>query len=313
MRRLNLILSVFLFTALLSSCASTVVAKKASLVQGPERMFWRIQGYDAKGKPATVYVQATIHVGDDRLYPLAKSVDKAFDTADRVAGEVSSEGWAAFAKETQRHLIQSYIDADGRNVYDRLSDTQKQTVYTILDQATAEQFAQFEPWALNSTVSSYVYFNSGLSSDKAMDTYFITRANNAKKNMEGLDTLDTQFAVLQFGTYDEQVMLLQDTLDSIADSKEVDTMTNKLYEAYLAGNVKKVAEIITEEDTNDIAKSDLYARYYKAMLTDRNSVWADKIKTWLAEGGSTFIFAGSAHFVGNDSVFFYLKQNGTLR
>ena len=49
------------------------------------------------------------------------------------------------------------------------------------------------------------------------------------------------------------------------------------------------------------------------MLTDRHSAWADKIKTWLAEGGSTFIFAGSAHFVGNDSVFFYLKQNGTLR
>jgi uncharacterized protein YbaP (TraB family) len=46
-------------------------------------MFWRITGTDAAGKQATVYIQGTIHLGDDRLYPLSGSVLNAWNSADR--------------------------------------------------------------------------------------------------------------------------------------------------------------------------------------------------------------------------------------
>ncbi|MBP5175364.1 MAG: TraB/GumN family protein, partial [Treponema sp.] len=48
--------------------------------------------------------------------------------------------------------------------------------------------------------------------------------------------------------------------------------------------------------------------YNEALLTKRNKAWAEKIKGYLNEGGETFIFAGSMHFLGKDSVFKYLGK-----
>lgn len=299
-----------LFAFVVLSCASNPTSKKAVLTQGPERMFWRITGTDAKGLPSTVYIQGTIHVGDDQLYPLADSVNKAFDSATRIAGEISTEGYASLEKETQKRLIQSYLDASGRNVLDALSEEQKQALYSVLDKNVADQIALFEPWALNTTASAYTYFKSGLSTDKAIDVYFINRA--AGRTMLGLDTLDTQFKAMQFGTYDEQLVMLKDTLDTIANPTDLNTMTDELYKAYLAGDVQKVSKIMYESDEKDIKKNELYKRYNEVLITNRNISWADTIKGWLSEGGTTFIFAGCAHFVGDNSVFVYLKKNGTL-
>ena len=60
------------------SCATTSSGKKAVLTEGPERMFWRISASGPDGTPAAVYIQGTIHVGDDRLYPPADSVMTAW-------------------------------------------------------------------------------------------------------------------------------------------------------------------------------------------------------------------------------------------
>ena len=57
---------------------------------------------------------------------------------------------------------------------------------------------------------------------------------------------------------------------------------------------------------------DFMESYYKAIMDDRNSAWAKKIDSWLREGGSSFVFAGCAHFIGDHSVFYYLKENNTI-
>ena len=40
-----------------------------------------------------------------------------------------------------------------------------------------------------------------------------------------------------------------------------------------------------------------------ALLDDRNKAWSYKIEDYLLQGGTTFIFAGCAHFTGSASVF----------
>ncbi|MBO7486177.1 MAG: TraB/GumN family protein, partial [Spirochaetaceae bacterium] len=62
-----------------------------------------------------------------------------------------------------------------------------------------------------------------------------------------------------------------------------------------------------------IAQNPLYKPYYKKMFDERNKKWADKIADYLKQGGKTFIFAGTGHFTGDNSVFSYMRKNGTLQ
>jgi len=52
--------------------------------------------------------------------------------------------------------------------------------------------------------------------------------------------------------------------------------------------------------------------YIDALLTDRNRIWAQKFDEYLHEGGNTFVFAGTAHFLGKSSVFEIMRQKNML-
>ncbi|MBR7064721.1 MAG: hypothetical protein IKI31_06220, partial [Treponema sp.] len=54
------------FVLPLSSCRSNKVVVQSEH-KTKERMFWQIDALDANGKKSTVYIQGTIHMGDERL------------------------------------------------------------------------------------------------------------------------------------------------------------------------------------------------------------------------------------------------------
>ncbi|MBR0475981.1 MAG: hypothetical protein IJJ66_04105, partial [Treponema sp.] len=56
-------------------------AKKASLSKEKPRFFWKISGVDKNGNPSFVYIQGTIHLGSEKLFPLDKEVLDAFNSA----------------------------------------------------------------------------------------------------------------------------------------------------------------------------------------------------------------------------------------
>jgi len=62
--------------------------------------------------------------------------------------------------------------------------------------------------------------------------------------MEGLDDLETQFDVLAFGTYDEQLVMLQDVLDDIAGANDIEQYVRKLYDAYLTDDAASLDALL---------------------------------------------------------------------
>ncbi|MBP3709270.1 MAG: TraB/GumN family protein [Treponema sp.] len=303
--------SLILLLALVS-CASNKAGRGVAQDKTQERMFWRIDGTDKNGNPATVYIQGTFHLGDERLYPLAPTVIDAWLHADRIAGEISTADWAVFETEISNRMIQSQIKAAGKNVLHNITSTQRDALFSVLEKDVAEQYAVYEPWVTTTAIETAIYLNAGLSVEKGMDGQFMLLAYQQGRNMDGLDSLETQLDILQFGSYDEQLVLLKDMLDDIAQPEKMNKYTKELYEAYLAGDVQKLAKLMEGSRKESEAKNALYTAYYNAFFTERNKAWAEKIKAWLSDGGTTFIFAGCGHFVGDDSVFVYLKKNGVL-
>lgn len=279
-----------------------------------DRMFWELTGTDLTGKPSTVYLLGTIHVGDDRLYPLPEKIQTAFDSADRLAAEIGSEDMAALQKKLLKIMLESYKNSVGKNFLDELTDEEKEILYNALDKKTVDRFARFEPWLITTTLSSLEYGNAGLDSSRGIDSVLMDKAKSAGRTWDGLDDLQVQIDILKYGTYEQQIFVLKDLLNEIKNDEAVSVQTQLMYEAYLADDVDFIGEISQDntEEYSDPEIKEFVIEYNKKLIDDRNSVWAKKIVKYIEQGGTTFIFAGCAHFTSGNTVFYFLQQNGNM-
>ena len=285
--------------------------QKATL-ENIDRMFWKLSGFDSKGRPATVYMLGTIHIGDDRLFPLPESVMNAFWSAKRVAAEISSDDMEDIQSELVYKMMESMQAADGRNVLDYLTEEEKATAMALGEEVVTT-LSMFEPWVMLQALSTGAYSKSGLEGVSGIDMYLMQQLAEEEEPWEGLDTLETQIDVLSFGDYDQQLYLLKGTLDQIVHPENNDRYISTLYNAYLSGDIDTIAKITEEEMTpKEGEMKEFEEAYYNALMYDRNKAWSQKIAGWIKEGGTTFIFAGCAHFAGNKSVFHYLRENGVI-
>lgn len=312
MRRQIATLVMLLLAGLMMSCASVGKGAKATVTECPERMFWRIDGTDRKGNPSTVYVQGSFHLGDGKMYPLADAVVKAWENADRLVAEVSGDDFVALQSDIMEEMAESYKRAGGRKITDGLSTTQRNTLVSFLDKDVMEQLAQFEPWITTYSISAALYMGSGLSTEYGLDSVLLAATSEAGRKVEGLDTLQTQMDILTYGSYDDQMDMLRDLLDELKDPSEEIADAKAMYDSYLKDDRASFAKLFQEDMEDDEDKHQFYENYYKMVITDRNKDWAKDIASYLREGGTTFIFAGAGHWVGNDSVFAQLRKIGVI-
>ena len=301
------------------SCATTKAPKTPILTKYDDMFFWEIQGADTHGKLSTIYVLGTIHVGDERLYPLPEEIAKAYGSADRVYGEVSTEDWKLLVPRLSSKINQSLTEAKqiemerGFAWYDTLTSEQQQFLENKLGKAVVDSQKSNMPWVMNNFISDLSLKGTGLNANYAYDTHFITVSNNYEIPMYGLDKLDVQIDILTYGDIDFQVENLASTIDEfLKDEQAVYQDTITLYETYLTGNEDALEKCLFSETKKEIEDNPKMQGYYNALFLDRNTNWAETFAQLIAEGGTTFVFAGSGHFIGEDSVFNIMKQNGDL-
>ena len=302
------ILSLVLFV----SCATNNKSTKPKLTKMQERMLWKISGTDKNGKESTIYVQGTIHLGDERLV-VSDKVKKLFLSADRRIGEIASNEYSQIQAKTAEMMIDSINTAANKDFRKELSEKQNAFLQSVFQKEMLEQYALFEPCVINIVLTSSVVVTAGLDANKALDVYFINLATENNLDTKGLDTLQTQLDIIKFGNWDEQIIFLSETINSLSDDEEFKKATNEikdLYESYIADDITKISELIDSSKEN--AKSDIEKQYNKIIWHDRNESWAKQIAQYLKDGGTTFIFAGAGHFVGKDSVFSIMQKNKQL-
>lgn len=309
-----LALSFMLFVSCATTSTGTKTAKqKATLEKTSERMLWKISGTDKNGIPSAIYVQGTIHVGDERLV-VSDNVKKLFLSADRRIGEISSADYPKIEAETTEMMIEGAkaVALETKDFRNDLSKESNAALLSLIPEENVAQFAMFEPWVTNLLLSSSVLVTSGLDPNKALDSYFVNYAASNGLSTQGLDELQTQLDIIKFGSWDEQIVLLSETIKSLSTEDELEKAKKEvsdLYEAYINDDVAKIAELT---DSSKDEESEVAKRYSKMLWHDRNAAWAELFEEYLKEGGTTFIFAGSGHFVGKDSVFMEMKKNKTL-
>ena len=130
--------------------------------------------------------------------------------------------------------------------------------------------------------------------------------NKKGTDFDGLDEAQVQLDLTAWGDWDTQLIMLRDTLRDLSDLKSSVQEISDLYEIFLTGDADAFEQAYYKDLEEEIQAQPVYKEYIKELLADRNQIWADKIQNYIKMGGTTFIFAGTAHFTGPDSVFEYL-------
>ncbi len=311
-KNLKAILGTFVLVLVLASCASTPKKAPATLTKTDSRAFWRIDGTDKNGNPSTVYIQGTFHLGDERIFPLSEEVQQAFLNADRYAGEISTQGYADLAAAGPQL---NAPNKDGKLVTDYLTDDEK----AFVQMAFGDNLAivnPLEPWQIKTALAVLIYTNTGLSAEYGLDNSFVATLSQMGKQWDGLDELQVQLDIITFGDYDTQIKMLKDILKVFLnekDSAELTKSTVDLYESYVNDDMKQMEKLLKLSNDKDESSDQLYIDYNRMVFHDRNQEWAQDITNYLEEGGTTFIFAGCGHWLGDDSTFKFLKKMKTIK
>ena len=321
---------LLIFALLLASCKSAgpaqddsgkpkpsepkVQARKNQLIKYPDAMLWQIDGTAKDGTPSKVYILGTYHAGDDRVLEFPECVSNALEESDHFCCELSSAVWDQLPDLMQSLTMQSFLTDLSHTLIDDLTEEEITLITKFIDPQTFAQLVCFEPWVLNNYLQPVVMLAADLDAQKAYDVMIMDYVKNQKNNQgfDGLDDAQTQLDLISYGDWDIQMAMLRDTLSDLSDLEEAAKEMTQLYEIFLSGDDQAFADFYFKDFENEIKKHPVYQEYFNALLSTRNKDWAVKISDYLDQPGTTFIFAGCAHFVGDDSVFAYMKQAGNL-
>ena len=315
---LRKILPLFMLGIMLTACTTTGQVKQKHelpnsvlpvLIEHPERFFWEI-----RGNKGSVYVLGTVHVADKSFYPLQKNVLDAFDKADRLVSELGGmPEMEAFVGEMQSVIIKNMNADPKKSLLNVLSEDDLAFLYETIGDDTVHQLALFNPWILNTVLAQFLMSKIGLNAGDGIDMYLIQRAEN--KKIEALDTAQQQIAVLSYGTFDDQLAMLKDSIQALRDIDANREEMHKVRDLYLSNNRKELSAMLVDllfEVPSSFSEKKTQA-YIDTLLTDRNRIWAQKFGEYLREGGNTFVFAGTAHFLGKSSVFEIMRRKNMLK
>lgn len=301
------IFAAVLIALVLTGCA-TAPAKttaKAVLIEHPERFFWEL-----KAGNASVYVLGTIHVADKSFFPLEENVLKAFDGADRLVSEI---GGMAEMQELVEALTAAYLQSINtdpeKNLMKLLTKEELTFLYGIIGESGVRSLASFNPWVMNAALTQLLLAKAGLNAADGIDMYLLNRAGT--KKIESLDTIEQQIAVLSYGSFEDQLIILKETL---AEAKNIVTEVQTLRDLYIKNDRETLTAMLGHSllQLPEAFSEEKMQAFVDVLLTNRNRIWAQKLEEYLRAGGTTFVFAGTAHFLGDNSVFKIMKRNGTL-
>jgi uncharacterized protein YbaP (TraB family) len=267
------------------------------IVSVQAQLLWKVSG-NGLTKPS--YLFGTHHL-------IEKNQIKGFDKilimsgqADAVVGEMDMTDMASM----QAKIMQVAV-MPGKNIKDMISATDYTLVDTELKQilgAGLDQLGAFKPIMLETMFSELVYLRSQnlTKQPEAIDVLFQKNAKDNHKQVVGLETIDQQAAIMFDSlSLNRQAEIL---VKSVKEKQKGIDLIKRLNEYYLAGDLKKLSELDTEDD-------DMTPAEKKPMYENRNNDWMKQIPALLTKQ-SCFIAVGCMHLVGETGLIEQLKKSG---
>lgn len=275
-----------------------MLASTAAHAETPKPMLWKVSDADN-----SLYMLGSFHLLKDSDYPLAKSTDAAFEDAEQLVFEISPEEMNNPA--LGQKMAQAAMRTDGKTLQQSMSEaTWKQLeAFAAERKLPIANFQGFEPWFVTLIMSVTEMQKIGLNPELGLDKHFMNRAAKAGKPAKGLETGESQIAVLDGMSAKLQEQSLQDLLDDAGNMK---TEIDKMHDIWRKGDDKGLFDLMTREMVEK------YPELYQSINVDRNKAWLPKLDALLKDNDKddVLVVVGALHLLGKDGVVEMLKDKG---
>jgi uncharacterized protein len=286
--------SLLAAAAFLSASPASAQSPAPAALPDADPAIWVVKDPDT-----TIYLFGTFHALDGKSEWFNDEVKTAFDQAGEIVLELPpTDDKAALQPIVMKHAIAT----SGKPLSEKLSPAAKAKYAKALEElgAPPTAFDKFKPFFATLTLVMASAQKLGLTGEKGAEAMLTQAAKDGKKPISGLETVDFQMALFANMPDDEQVKMLEQTLDEMDEFTALFADMNKQWSA---GDGEGMAKLMNEMDAQSPAM-------YKAFLTDRNANWAEWIDKRLDKPGVVFMGVGAGHLGGKDSVQDLLAKRG---
>ena len=268
------------------------------------------------GSDNVIYLFGSIHVADNRAYPMRKEIEKAYEDSDYLAVEFDLVDYTKdINKQTEDMKLLVYDNGD--TIADHLS---KETYDLVVDYLTKNKlynkvYDMYKPALFYSLVTQVSTTKSGLDANKGIDMYFLNKAHDDGKNILEIESSSYQYALL--ASFSDK--LYDILLTSLIAAEKISTASLKdLYEAWLEGNDEKIAANMNSDEVDTSLLEGLgYAdvaselnTFNKKLINERNAEMFKKVEEYFKDNKKTFVVVGAGHIVGDTGLAKNFKEKG---
>lgn len=255
--------------------------------------------WKATSPTTTAYLLGSIHVGDDKLYPLPATTEAAFAAAKILIVEVNAKEMDQAKAMGLVTKYGMYSPDDGLSKHINKETAASLDAYCSAHSLPRQALETLKPWVVAITVVAMSMKQAGEDPNLGIDMHFLNSVKPPQRIVE-LESADFQLSLLASATDLEQQEMLASTLRQSDKAKEY---LQKMQTAYLAGDANTLLKLIHEQDAGP-------ASLLKKLIDDRNVTMTASLEKYLKGTEPCFVVVGAAHLLGETGIVKLLQSKG---
>lgn len=275
------------FAALASMIFMTAGAQQGKKQNSENSVLWEVTG---NGLSQPSYITGTCHIMCSKDFEIKPKVVKALEKADRFVTEIN------YTDPKEMAAMQGMFQTDKK-----LSDQLTAEDAKELDKILADYGTNLKNMDNSSSQALYALISMKAvpcpqTEIKSYEIELLQTALKNKKSIDGLEKVEDQLTSIN-KAYD-----LKEVIKQLKNGREYEALLKGMIDAFKKEDVQSVYSLFK----NDKFMSD---KQEKAMLTDRNKNWVEKMPAMMQKGTNLFA-VGGAHLMGDNGIIKLLRAKG---
>ena len=256
---------------------------------------WAVSDHDS-----TLYLFGTVHLLPMGSSWLRDDLKEIFDKSGTVFFETDSGRAAQIEATVLTHSLGFY--SNGMRLSDRFDSYQLRLLEAaaLSSDTPLAALENMKPWLASEIITLAAAEQAGLSGEVSADEALKSRAGRYQKNVQYLDTIESQIRASADQPDFVQETIIMDTLEGY---NSLGPDLQRTARAWAVGNTHALERNIIEAKSRS-------PELYQSLFTDRNLKWSKILTRHLEDSGTSFAAVGVGHMLGEDSLIKYLKEAG---
>jgi len=263
---------------------------------------------------AVLTIVGTMHIHDPRLTPLFDEIRPLVQSADILMVEATEVEEAAMQDAIASNPDMIFI-TEGPTLPEQLDEETWQALSAATSARQIPPFmaAKMKPWYLGLALAiPPCAMPDLLAGRRGLDHLLMEEAHAANVPMVAVEPWTTLLDVMQHGTEDEQLEMLQ--LSLLAPDMQSEMFVSML-DAYFEEDVARIWEasrlaVNYVPGLNPTRGAELFEQTEQLILTDRNLAWIPVIAKAMDQHTNGMLAVGAAHLPGETGVLNLLVADG---